>query len=97
MYQLYIEKIAKLISLGIYQRAFNLPPPVLHQMYRSKQQKDETSIENEVMNVLKVVFFTMVYNDPLVRMGVKSFMTIQGGGRPAEDIPVQLRQETLQA
>jgi hypothetical protein len=29
MYQLFIEKIAKIISMGLYQRAFDLPLPSL--------------------------------------------------------------------
>lgn len=49
------------------------------------------------MNILKVVFFTMVYNDPLIRMGVKSFSTaVHQGAARVDDIPLQLRQDTLQ-
>ena len=42
-------------------------------MYRGKENEDK-QVEDEVMNLLKVAFFTMVYNDPLIRMGLKNFI-----------------------
>lgn len=67
MYQVYIEKIAKILSMGIYQLAFDLPLPSLKTFYSDPDLK---SVEDEIMKTLKGVFFVNVLNDPLIRYSV---------------------------
>ena len=66
MYQVFVEKIAKIISMGVYQRAFELPLP-------SFNKPNETSVEDDIIKMLKGFFLTLVYNDPLIRYSIKNY------------------------
>ena len=63
--------MSKLVSMGIYQRAFNLNSPPLHNLYRQSQDKQ---MEDDIMKFLKGIFYTQVFNDPLVRLSLKSYV-----------------------
>jgi hypothetical protein len=71
MYQVYIEKVAKILSMGIYQLAFGLPLPSLKTFYSNSDLKN---VEDDVMKTLKGIFFVNVFNDPLIRYSLQSFL-----------------------
>ena len=72
MYQLFIEKIAKIISMGLYQRAFDLPLPSLQSMYKKPNEK---TFEDDIMKLMKGFFFTLILNDPMIRFALKSYLS----------------------
>ncbi|TNV84536.1 hypothetical protein FGO68_gene9836 [Halteria grandinella] len=85
MYQVFTEKIAKLVSLGVYQRAFDLEPPSLYPMYGNKKQLDAETCE-DVMSLMKGFFFIHVFNDPLIRQLAKQFRMQTDVGKKVQDL-----------
>ena len=63
--------MTKLVGMGIYQRAFNLDSPPLHNLFRHSLDK---KLEEDTMKFLKGIFYTQVFNDPLVRLSLKSYV-----------------------
>ncbi len=57
--------------MGVYQRAFKLSAPPLHNLYRQTQDRQ---VEEDIMKFLKGIFYTQVLNDPLVRLSLKSYV-----------------------
>lgn len=90
MHQVFTEKCAKLVSLGLYQRAFDIEPPALYSMYSRPAQESETC--DDIMSLLKGYFFIHVFNDPLIRQSVKSFMTWMGNHQYATRLPIDMLQ-----
>ena len=65
MYTLFNEKITKLLTMGIYQRAFG-------QSYRLSRKP--LTIDEEALKILlRGFFFTSIYNDPLIRYSTNGF------------------------
>ena len=58
-------------------------------MYR---QPNEKFVEDDIMKLLKVVFLTTVYNDPLVRLSLKSYLKSAPLEGPAGSLPSETYQ-----
>jgi len=58
-------------------------------MYR---QPNEKFVEDDIMKLLKVVFLTTVYNDPLVRLSLKSYLKSAPLDGPAGSLPSETYQ-----
>ena len=68
MHEIFVEKVLRILQMGLYQRAFKLPL-----LSTGRESVIPDSIK-DILGLLKGIFFTCIFNDPLVRYSVKAYL-----------------------
>lgn len=73
MYNTFIGKIKNLLSLAVYQRAFDVPLDPIYNLYG---KPEGTRVKDmDYLDLLMGFFFIFVLNDPLIRYSIQSFIS----------------------